>query len=190
MKKALYTLIVHSENIAGVLNKVTAAFTRRQVNIESLNVSASSIKGVHKYTITSRIDAVNIERIVQQIDKNIDVIQAQFFLDSEVMHREIALYKLSTDILQSQPVISQIIRKYSVHIIEVNEVFSVLEMSGVDEEITALYEELKKFNTILQFVRSGRIIVTTSSFEHVDNFLESRNKEHELYRENYRNQDK
>ena len=52
--KILYTIIVHSENIAGLLNQVTAVFTRRQINIESLNVSASSIKGVHKYTITDR----------------------------------------------------------------------------------------------------------------------------------------
>ena len=40
MDKTLYTLIVHSENIAGLLNQVTAVFTRRQINIESLNVSA------------------------------------------------------------------------------------------------------------------------------------------------------
>ena len=53
MDKTLYTLIVHSENFAGLLNQVTAVFTRRQINIESLNVSASSIKGVHKYTITA-----------------------------------------------------------------------------------------------------------------------------------------
>ena len=46
MDKKLYTIIVHSENFAGLLNQVTAVFTRRQINIESLNVSASSIKGV------------------------------------------------------------------------------------------------------------------------------------------------
>ena len=45
MDKKLYTIIVHSENFAGLLNQVTAVFTRRQINIESLNVSASSIKG-------------------------------------------------------------------------------------------------------------------------------------------------
>ena len=53
MEKTLYTLLVYSENIAGILNQITAVFTRRQVNIESLNVSASSIEGVHKYTITA-----------------------------------------------------------------------------------------------------------------------------------------
>ena len=35
----LYTIIVFSENLAGVLNLVTNVFTRRQLNIESLNVS-------------------------------------------------------------------------------------------------------------------------------------------------------
>ena len=52
--KTLYTIIVHSENIAGLLNQVTAVFTRRQINIESLNVSASSIKGsaqIHHYLL-------------------------------------------------------------------------------------------------------------------------------------------
>ena len=74
--KILYTIIVHSENIAGLLNQVTAVFTRRQINIESLNVSASSIKGVHKYTITAWTDKDTIEKVVKQIEKKIDVIQA------------------------------------------------------------------------------------------------------------------
>ena len=43
--KTLYTIIVHSENIAGILNQITAVFTRRQINIESLNVSASRVSG-------------------------------------------------------------------------------------------------------------------------------------------------
>ena len=67
--KTLYTLIVHSENIAGLLNQITAVFTRRQINIESLNVSASSIKGVHKYTITAWTDKDTIEKVVKQIEK-------------------------------------------------------------------------------------------------------------------------
>ena len=41
-EKKLYTLLVYSENIAGILNQITAVFTRRQVNIESLNVSGSA----------------------------------------------------------------------------------------------------------------------------------------------------
>lgn len=76
--KTLYTIIVHSENIAGLLNQVTAVFTRRQINIESLNVSASSIKGVHKYTITCWTTPDIIEKLVRQIEKKMDVIQAHY----------------------------------------------------------------------------------------------------------------
>ena len=75
MEKNLYTLIVYSENIAGLLNQITAVFTRRQINIESLNVSASSIQGVHKYTITAWVDAETIQKVVKQIEKKIEVIQ-------------------------------------------------------------------------------------------------------------------
>ena len=73
-EKKLYTLIVHSENIAGILNQVTAVFTRRQVNIESLNVSASSIPGVHRYTITAMADAETIVKIVDQIEARLSSI--------------------------------------------------------------------------------------------------------------------
>lgn len=65
-EKKLYTLLVYSENIAGILNQITAVFTRRQVNIESLNVSASSIKNIHKYTITVWSDEEQIEKSTRQ----------------------------------------------------------------------------------------------------------------------------
>ena len=67
MQKTFYTLLVYSENIAGILNQITAVFTRRQVNIESLNVSASSIEGVHKYTITAWSTPDQIEKITKPI---------------------------------------------------------------------------------------------------------------------------
>ena len=82
-KKKLYTLLVYSENIAGILNQVTAVFTRRQVNIESLNVSASSIEGVHKYTITAWSDEDQIIKITKQIEKKVDVIKANYFTDDQ-----------------------------------------------------------------------------------------------------------
>ena len=51
--RKFYTLLIYTEHTAGVLSQVTAVFTRRQVNIESINASSSSINGVHKYTITA-----------------------------------------------------------------------------------------------------------------------------------------
>lgn len=173
-EKTLYTIIVHSENIAGLLNQVTAVFTRRQINIESLNVSASSIKGVHKYTITAWTDRDTIEKVVKQITKKIDVLQAHYFTDDEIYQHEIALYKVATPALEQTPEVSKVIRKYHARIVEVNPVFSIVEMNGMSDDITCLYQELQTFGCVLQFVRSGRVAITTSCFERVNEYLAER----------------
>lgn len=177
--KTLYTIIVHSENIAGILNQITALFTRRQINIESLNVSASSIKGVHKYTITCWTTPDVIDKVVTQIEKKIDVIQAHYFTDKEIFQREVAMYKVATPEFQANPEASKVIRRYSAHIVEVNPTFSIVEMVGMSDDITSLYQELKQLNCVLQFVRSGRIAVSTSCFERVNEYLAHREERYQ-----------
>ena len=181
--KTLYTIIVHSENIAGLLNQVTAVFTRRQINIESLNVSASSIKGIHKYTITAWTDEETIEKVVKQIEKKIDVLQANYFVDEEIYQHEIALYKLSTPEFQSNPTASKLIRRLGARIVEVNPVYCIVEKNGMSEEITELYEELSQLDCVLQFVRSGRVAITTSNFERVNEYLDYREEKYRKQRE-------
>lgn len=177
--KTLYTIIVHSENIAGILNQITAVFTRRHINIESLNVSASSIKGVHKYTITCWTTPDVIDKVVTQIEKKIDVIQAHYFTDKEIFQREVAMYKVATPEFQANPEASKVIRRYSAHIVEVNPTFSIVEMVGMSDDITSLYQELKQLNCVLQFVRSGRIAVSTSCFERVNEYLAHREERYQ-----------
>ncbi len=173
-KKKLYTLLVYSENIAGILNQITAVFTRRQVNIESLNVSASSIEGVHKYTITAWSDADQIEKITRQIEKKIDVIKANYFTDDQLFIRESGLYKLTTDLVINNPEISRTIRRHDASIMEVNPTYVVVMKNGKTEDILNLYYALNEFGCVLQYTRSGRIAVTRSTQEQVSEFLEQR----------------
>ena len=173
--KKLYTLLVYSENVAGILNQVTAVFTRRQVNIESLNVSASSIPGVHKYTITAwSSDEDQIIKIVRQIEKKIDVVKANYFTDEQMFIRESGLYKLATPMVLDNPEISRTIRRYDAHIIEVNPTYTIVMKHGITEDIISLYRALDKFGCVLQYTRSGRIAVTRGTQEQVSEFLEQR----------------
>ena len=169
MDKKLYTMIVYSENIAGLLNQITAVFTRRQINIESLNVSASSIKGVHKYTITAWTDEETIKKIVRQIEKKIDGLQAHYFTDEEIF-----AYEMSTPVFEREPKVSELIRRYNARVVEVNPTYSALEKDGTTEDITAFYDELQKLGCVLQFVRSGRVALTKSCVERVNEFLADR----------------
>ena len=173
-EKTLYTLLVYSENIAGILNQITAVFTRRQVNIESLNVSASSIPGLHKYTITAWSNEDQITKITRQIEKKIDVAKATFYRDEELYIRETGLYKLSTPDVMANPEISRTVRRNDAFITEVNPIYVIVMKSGRTEEIMNLYDKLNAFGCILQYTRSGRIAVTRSTQEEVSKYLEDR----------------
>ncbi len=173
----LYTLVIFSENLPGVLNHITTIFTRRQVNIESLNVSASSIEGLHRYTITCNADECLIKKITGQIGKIIDVVSASYFRESEIFTLETALFKLSTPSVLENREISKAVRAFGAKFVEVNSTYSIVTVEGVTEDITGLYKRLKALDCILQFVHSGSIAVTKSRWELVSEFIARRSSQ-------------
>ena len=65
----LYVISVLTENKSGLLNAITIIFTRRKINIESINVSESEVTGVSRYTIVVKITSERAEKLVKQIRK-------------------------------------------------------------------------------------------------------------------------
>ena len=177
METKLYTMIIYSENFAGILNQITAVFTRRQVNIESLNVCASSTPGVHKYTITCNCSEVMVQTLCKQIEKKIDVLQANYFTDEEIFIMEACLLKVSTEGLLQNPAASKAVRHRGARIVEVNPTFSIIEKKGLTDDIISLFSELNALGIVRQFVRSGRIAVTRDCIEHLDRYLEKRTQQ-------------
>lgn len=167
----LYTLLVYSENIAGILNQITAVFTRQQVNIESLNVSASSIKGIHKYTITAWSDEEQIIKITKQIERKIDVVKADYYLDDELFIHEIAIYKISTPVMMENPEVSRAIRRSGARMMEVNPTYATVQIAGLTDDVQSLFNALNGFGCLLQYSRSGRVAVTRSMDEPVSDYL-------------------
>ena len=167
----LYTFLIYSENVPGLLSQITAVFTRRQVNIESLNVCASSTPGAHKYTVTAYCDERMARILTSQVEKRIEVLQAHFYTDDELFINETALFKLSTPVMMKNREVSSLVRSYDARIIEVNSTYSVVEITGFTDEIIALFDKLQKLDCVLQFVRSGRICITKSRVEHLDEYL-------------------
>lgn len=173
----LYTLIIYSENYAGILNQITAVFTRRQVNIESLNVCASSTPGVHKYTITCYCKPEMAAMLTKQIEKKIDVLQANCFVDDEIFILETSLLKLSTPMVLANKEISRLVRLHDARIVEVNPTYTTVEKTGITDDILSLFHKLDDLGCVLQFVRSGRIAITKSCVERLDQYLTQREEE-------------
>ena len=171
--KELFTVTVFSENRVGLLNQISIIFTRRKLNIESLSVSPSSIAGVHKFTITTFTDEPTIAKLVTQIEKRIDVLKSFYYRDSEIVYQEVALYKVPTQQLLDEENLEKIIRRHNARILEITREYTVIEKTGHDDETTALFEELRRYD-IRQFVRSGRVADTKSPEEYVTMYIEER----------------
>ncbi len=79
----------------GMLNRVHIIFTRRKINIESLNVSESEIKGISKFKIIVNTNEEQIIKINKQLEKQVDVLKANYYSESDMLLQDLAVSKLA-----------------------------------------------------------------------------------------------
>jgi len=159
MKIKKYTISVYSENNVGLLNRISAIFLKRHINLDSFSSSESEIKDVYRFVIVVKAEITKINNLVKQIEKQVDVIKAFYHTDEETIFQESALYKVKSNSLFEEKKIQNIIKKSQAKIVTVSPKFFVIELTGFREETDKLYNDLKPLG-LLQFVRSGRISVT------------------------------
>jgi acetolactate synthase-1/3 small subunit len=97
--------------------------------------------------------------ITKKIEREVDVIKAGFFKDEDLVHQEVAMYKLSTKVLTKDLSIETIMRKHFARILAVEKDYFIIEKTGHKDETQLLFEELKEFG-VYEFVRSGRIAIS------------------------------
>jgi acetolactate synthase-1/3 small subunit len=90
MEEKKYTLSVFTENMPGMLNRVTIIFSRRKINIESLYVKESDVKGISKYKIVLKSNEEQIIKIVKQLEKQVEVLKAQYYSESDMLIQELS----------------------------------------------------------------------------------------------------
>ena len=157
--KELFTVSIYTENNIGLLNRISAIFLKRHVNIESLTSSQSEIDDIYRFVILVNVSEIKIKRIIKQIEKQIEVIAAFYHTDKETIFIETALYKVKSKSLFEKKDIQKIIKNSQANIVTVSPEYFVIEKTGWRRETEALYNSLEPYG-LLQFVRSGRISVT------------------------------
>jgi acetolactate synthase-1/3 small subunit len=167
----IFTISVYTENNIGLLNRISAIFQRRHINIESLTTSKSEIKDVNRFVIVVKITEDQAIKVVKQIEKQVEAIRAYYHTDEETIFTESCMFKIKSDLLFEEPQIQNLIKESHARIVTVNKEFFVLEKSGRRHEIEALREAFNQFG-IMQFVRSGRIAVTKDKMK-VSELLEA-----------------
>ena len=158
-----FTLSVLTEDKAGLLNHITIIFNRRKLNIDSLNVSTTEVKGVSRFTIVVKTTFESAIKVMKQIKKLVDVLGAFLYEEDQIYYQEIALYKLSTEIFLRGEKVENIVRSFGGKILVIEKKHTIIIKTGNKNETQKLYNELEKFGSILEFVRSGRVAVSKST---------------------------
>ena len=172
--KETYTISIYSENNVGLLNRISAIFLKRHINIESFSTSLSEIENDFRFIIVVNIDPNKIKKIILQIEKQVDVIKAFYHTDEETIFQESALYKVKSSSLFEERHIQNVIKKSHANIVTVSPEYFVIEKTGFRHETEELRKNLVEYG-LLQFVRSGRISVTKSKMK-ISELLNTFNK--------------
>ncbi len=157
-----HTLMVLVENRAGVLSRVTGLFSRRGFNIESLAVGTCEEPGMSRITIVCIGDDREIEQVMKQLNKLIEVIKVSDLTENERVERELALIKVTAEQGTTRAEVMQIASIFRAQIVDVGSKAVVLQVVGDTDKIDAIEKLLRQYG-VKEFVRTGRIAILRGS---------------------------
>jgi acetolactate synthase-1/3 small subunit len=162
MSKQEFTLTVYTENQIGLLNRIAIIFSRRKINIHSLNTSPSEVVGIHRFNIVIDETEEVVKKLTRQIEKQVDVLKAYYNTNDEIIWQEMALYKVSTDAIAEKVKVERLLREFGARAVAIRKDYTVFETTGHREETDKLIAFLEPFG-LIEFVRSARVAIIKES---------------------------
>jgi acetolactate synthase-1/3 small subunit len=161
MKKE-YTITVYTENQVGLLNRIAIIFSRRKINIDSLNVSPSEVESIHRFTIVINETVEVVRKLCLQIEKQVEVLKAYYNTNDEIIWQEMALYKVPTDAVAEKLQVERLLREYGARAVVIRKDYTIFETTGHREETDRLVQFLEPYG-LIEFVRTARIAIIKAS---------------------------
>lgn len=165
MTKQEYTITVYTENQIGLLNRIAIIFSRRKINVDSLNTSPSEVESVHRFTIVINETEDVVRKLCRQIEKQVEVLKAYYNTNEEIVWQELALYKVPTDIIAEEVQVERLLREHGAKAVVIRKDYTVFEVAGHREETDNLIKVLEPYG-LIEFVRSARVAI----IKHSDGF--------------------
>lgn len=162
MNKQEFTITVYTENHIGLLVRIATMFSRRKINIESLNTSPSEAEGIHRFTIVINEAEDVVRKLARQIEKQVEVLKAYYNSNDEIIWQELALYKVPTDEIAEKVKVERLLREHGARAVLIRKDYTIFETSGHREETDKLVEVLAPHG-LIEFVRSARVAIIKQS---------------------------
>ena len=160
--KQEYTITVYTENQIGMINRIAIIFSRRKINIESLNTSPSEAEGIHRFTIVINETEEVVRKLCRQIEKQVEILKVYYNTNEEIIWQEMALYKVPTDEIAEKVKVERLLREYGARAVVIRKDYTVFETTGQREETDKLVEVLEPYG-LIEFVRSARVAIIKDS---------------------------
>jgi acetolactate synthase I/III small subunit len=160
--KQEYTITVYTENQIGLINRIAILFSRRKINIESLNTSPSEVEGIHRFTIVINETEEVVRKLCRQLEKQVEILKAYYNTNEEIIWQELALYKVSTDEIAEKVKVERLLREYGARAVVIRKDYTVFETTGQREETDRLVSVLEPLG-LIEFVRSARVAIIKDS---------------------------
>jgi acetolactate synthase I/III small subunit len=161
-QKQEYNITVYTENQIGLLTRIAIIFSRRKINIESLNTSPSEIESIHRFNIVITETEEVVKKLCRQIEKQVEVLKVYYNTNDDVIWQEMALYKVPTDAIAEKAIVERLLRENGARAVVIRKDYTVFETTGHREETDALILKLQPYG-LIEFVRSARIAIIKKS---------------------------
>ena len=156
-----HTIIAWLEDKPSVLNRVTGLFSRRNFNIESLNVGHSETPGISRMTFVSRGTERDLQQVTTQLDKLINVVHIADVTHEPAVVREMALINV-TATGQTRGEIMQLVDIYRASVVDVDMTSLIIQIVAPEDRVNSLIKLLEGFG-IEEMVRTGRVAMVRGS---------------------------
>lgn len=157
-----YTITVYTENQVGLLNRIAIIFSRRKINVESLNVSPSEVSGIHRFTIVINETEEVVSKLCRQIERQVEVLKAYYNTNDQIIWQEMALYKVPTDAVAEKMKVERLLRECGARAVVIRKDYTIFETTGQREETDKLIQVLEPYG-LIEFVRSARVAIIKAS---------------------------
>ncbi len=155
------TLSVLVENKPGVLARISALFSRRGFNIESLAVGPTEDPDISRMTIVVQVDRLPLEQVTKQLNKLVNVIKIVELDPAAAVQREIVLIKVSAT-PETRSGVLEMAGMFRSRIVDVASDSLTIEATGERGKLEALLAALQPYG-VRELVQSGVVALGRGS---------------------------
>ena len=152
MENEKFVLAVYVDNVAGVLTRITAMFTRRGFNIDALTVAETERSEYSRITVTMSGDEYVRQQLITQLKKLV-VVKKVEVLETESIKRELMLIKVNND-SQNRSDIMTAVDVFRASVIDYAPDSMCIEVTGAPSKMDAFVKLMQPFG-IMEMCRTG-----------------------------------